>query len=66
MTIQLNGEPVSFETRLSLADCIGRHCARPEHVIAELNGAIIPRDRWADTHLKDGDALELVTLVGGG
>lgn len=35
-------------------------------VVAELNGNIIPLDRFADTPLADGDCVELVRFVGGG
>ncbi|HET9339295.1 MAG TPA: sulfur carrier protein ThiS, partial [Casimicrobiaceae bacterium] len=32
----------------------------------ELNGAIVPRSRWAETALRDGDRLEIVHAIGGG
>jgi sulfur carrier protein len=38
----------------------------PRFVAVELNLEVIPRARHAETILKDGDKIELVTLVGGG
>ena len=35
-------------------------------VAVEHNGAILPRERYADTLLAAGDRIEVVTLVGGG
>lgn len=35
-------------------------------VAVEVNQAVIPKKRHADTELSDGDRIELVTLVGGG
>lgn len=49
-----------------MSDIVSTFCRQPKHVISELNGTIIPCDQWAKTSLKDGDALELVTFVGGG
>lgn len=35
-------------------------------VAVEVNQAVVPKKQHADTALKDGDKIELVTLVGGG
>lgn len=35
-------------------------------VAVEKNGVIVPRSRYADTRLADGDMLEIVVAVGGG
>jgi thiamine biosynthesis protein ThiS len=37
-----------------------------ERVAVELNGAIVTKALRARTAVKDGDVLEVVTLVGGG
>ena len=36
------------------------------HVAVEVNLEVVPRARHAETMLRDGDRLEVVTLVGGG
>ncbi len=38
----------------------------PRRLAVELNKQIVPRARFALTHLSDNDELEIVTLVGGG
>lgn len=38
----------------------------PESLVVELNGAIIKQEHWPRVQLKDGDALELLSFVGGG
>ena len=37
-----------------------------KRVAVELNGDILPKDRYDKTILKDGDSLEVVSFVGGG
>jgi len=66
MTIIINGKSQQLTTVKNLSDVVGTFCQQSKHVITELNGAIIPSDQWAKTNLQDGDALELVTFVGGG
>ena len=39
---------------------------QPQLVVAELNGLIINPQDWDNTKIKDGDCLEVVTIVGGG
>lgn len=35
-------------------------------IVVELNGEIIPKSKYAETVLKDGDCVEVVSFVGGG
>jgi len=39
---------------------------KPQLVVVELNGAIINPKDWISTKIKNGDCLEVVTIVGGG
>ena len=39
---------------------------QPQLVVVELNGVIINPQAWGNTKIKDGDCLEIVTIVGGG
>ena len=39
---------------------------KADRVAVELNRDIVPRDRWAETTLNEGDRLEVVHFVGGG
>jgi len=66
MHISLNGKPRDVQEQSTLASLIKDCCSKPEHVVAELNGSIIQRQTWAETHLKNNDRIELVSFVGGG
>jgi len=66
MEILLNGKRRPISGSLDLAAFIARHRNSPAPVVAELNGEIIQNERWDRTVLKDGDALELISFVGGG
>ena len=37
-----------------------------KRVAVELNGDIIPKTKYEETILKDGDSVEVVSFVGGG
>jgi sulfur carrier protein len=67
MKLQINGEERSFDfpvpTLAALVDALGM---KPDRVAIELNRDIVPRDRWAETTLNEGDKLEMVHFVGGG
>lgn len=66
MILHVNGErtelerPCSVEALLARYDLAGSPCA------VEVNGELVPKARHADRRLADGDAVEIVTLVGGG
>ena len=66
MNIIINGTSQQLTSTNNLSDIVSSFCKQSKHVITELNGAIIPSEQWAQTKLQDGDALELVTFVGGG
>jgi len=68
MKLHINGEERTFEfpppfTLAILVESLGM---KPDRVAVELNRDIVPRDRWADTTLNEGDKLEVVHFVGGG
>ena len=69
MNLKINGEERHFSepslpgTLAALVETLGM---KSDRVAVELNHDIVPRDRWAETPLKDGDRLEIVHFVGGG
>jgi sulfur carrier protein len=69
MKLQINGEERLFEnlpTPFTLAALVSILGMKPDRVAVELNRDIVPRDRWSDTELSEGDHLEVVHFVGGG
>ena len=66
MQITINGTNKELPAAIDLAHLVAQACKEPQHVITEINGAIIPSSHWEKTLLKEGDVIELVTFVGGG
>ena len=68
MKLHINGEEKTFDSagQFTLATLVESLGMKPDRVAIELNRDIVPRDRWAETKLKDGDKLEVVHFVGGG
>ena len=68
MNLQINGEEKRFDLPepATLAALIENLGMKSDRVAIELNRDIVPRDRWSDTVLKEGDSLEIVQFVGGG
>lgn len=66
MTLIINAEPRSFPDNLTLSALIAQLGMKADRVAVELNLEIVPRERWEETALKDGDKLEIVHFVGGG
>jgi len=65
MNLIINGESRAHSavTLTALVEQLGM---KPDRVAIELNREIVPRDRWPQTKLNDGDQLEIVHFVGGG
>lgn len=68
MKLHINGEERSFDspapsTLAALVEILGM---KADRVAVELNRDIVPRDRWSETKLSEGDRLEVVHFVGGG
>jgi sulfur carrier protein len=66
MEIVVNGKAREIAADSSLAQLLGELGVTQPHVAVELNLEVVPRARHRDTILRDGDRLEVVTLVGGG
>jgi sulfur carrier protein len=71
MNLHINGEERTFAdpalpATFTLAALIESLNMKSDRVAVELNRDIVPRDRWSQTPLKEGDHLEIVHFVGGG
>jgi thiazole synthase len=64
--ITINAEPRSFPDPLTVAGLL-KHLGRdPKKLAVEVNRDVVPRADHETAALKEGDAVEIVTLVGGG
>lgn len=65
MRLTINGEERALEAT-SVAALVEQLGMKADRVAVELNREIVPRARWQETPLRDGDQLEIVHFVGGG
>ena len=69
MKFKINGEfktIVDSNEELFLEGLVTQLGYQPQLVVVELNGVIINPKNWLSTKIKNGDCLEIVTIVGGG
>ena len=69
MQLKINGEIKTINNtseELLLEALLENLGYKPQLVVVELNGEIINPKVWISTKIKNGDCLEVVTIVGGG
>jgi thiamine biosynthesis protein ThiS len=66
MKLHINGDEKTFDSSLTLAALVEILGMKADRIAVELNLDIVPRDRWTETALNEGDRLEIVHFVGGG
>lgn len=66
MKLMVNGEQRELGEGRTVRDLLEQLGMGETPVAVELNKQVVPRRRHDQTPLRNGDVLELVTLVGGG
>jgi len=64
--VTLNGVPRDFPAPLTFDQLLQEMELAGRRLAIERNGEIVPRSRFGDAHLADGDRVEVVVAVGGG
>lgn len=64
--LSVNGQQRQLEPSANIERLLHVLELAGKKVAVERNGEIVPRSRYADTELADGDNLEIVVAVGGG
>jgi sulfur carrier protein len=64
--ISLNGAPREFPGSLTFSQLIDELALAGRRLAVERNGEIVPRSRFGEARLADGDRIEVVMAVGGG
>ena len=64
--ITVNGAPREFREAPTVAQFIDALELRGQRIAIERNGEIVPRSRFGDERLAEGDRIEVVVAVGGG
>ena len=66
MTIIFNGQPRDTRDDLTVVELLAELDLEARRVAVEVNQQLVPRARHAELVLRDGDCVEVMTLVGGG
>jgi thiamine biosynthesis protein ThiS len=65
MTVNVNGDERDLPEGETIHSLIRRYDLTPQKVSVELNRRLVRSEKY-DTPLKQGDAVEIVTFLGGG
>ena len=63
--VKVNGEEKNVSGK-TIAEYLSTTNYDIKRIATELNGDIVPKAQYAQTVLKDGDSIEIVSFVGGG
>ena len=68
MKVSLNGRETELSGSATVADAVVAlgHDASGRGLAAAVNGEVVPRSRWIERSLAEGDRIEVLTAVGGG
>ncbi|MFZ2289782.1 MAG: sulfur carrier protein ThiS [Halopseudomonas yangmingensis] len=66
MQILLNGQPHNLSQPMTLAELLEQLGLAGKRLAVEHNLEIVPRSRYAELQLSEGDRLEIVHAIGGG
>ena len=63
--VKINGEELNMAGK-TIAEYLASTNFDPKRIAVERNGDIVPKAKYGETILQDGDSLEIVSFVGGG
>ena len=63
--VRINGQDCE-KAWISVSYYLEQENYNVKHIVVEYNLEIIPKERYAQTILKDGDEVEIVSFMGGG
>ena len=66
ITVRVNGESRTLPTGATIADLLKDLALDKQRIAVEHNRRVVPRAEHAAARLNHGDAVEIVTFVGGG
>lgn len=64
--ITVNGKAVEIESPLTVDQLLDTTHVPPNYLAVEVNAEVVPREDYTEVTVRDGDEVEVVTLVGGG
>jgi sulfur carrier protein len=66
MQVTINGDVREVPENSTIAEFLETRNLLARMVVVEHNGAIVPREQYADSVLSPGDTLEIVQMMAGG
>ena len=66
MRVMVNGEAMEVPEGLDVDGLLDHLKVKREYTAVAVNREIMPKAQYGDTHLKDGDRVEIVRPMGGG
>ena len=66
MKVIVNGKPHVHRGEGDVASVVKELGAGADRVAVMVNDAIIARDKWGQSPVKEGDRIEVLTFMGGG
>ncbi len=66
MQIVVNGKERELENDTNVSQLLAMYELEPIRAAVEINEELVPRATFAETTIKSGDRIEIVTFVGGG
>ncbi len=66
IAVTVNGESHDVDADLHVSGLLEHLGVKATACAVEVNREIVPRSAHADRHLRPGDAIEIVSFVGGG
>ncbi|MBX9895974.1 MULTISPECIES: sulfur carrier protein ThiS [unclassified Nitrosomonas] len=64
--LSINGQLQQFESPINVAQLVDHLSLKGKRIAIERNGEIVPRSRFSEELLVNGDHIEVVVAVGGG
>ena len=64
--LSINGQLQQFESPINVAQLVDYLSLKGKRIAIERNGEIVPRSRFSEELLVNGDHIEVVVAVGGG
>lgn len=66
MRIVINDKPLNCTESLTLRDLLTELDQQGSGTAVAVRQQIVPRDRWDQTHLQDGDTILIFNVIAGG
>ena len=63
--VKINGKELNIAGK-TVAEYLATTNYDPKRIAVECNGDIVPKAKYGEIVLKDGDSIEVVSFVGGG